>query len=73
MVKNLPTKKTLDPNSFIDKFYQIYKEEITSILYKLFQKFKRWDYFLTGSMRLTLPPSHQSQANTLHEKKGIDL
>lgn len=39
--KNFPTKKTLGLDSFAGKFYQIFIEEIISILLKLFQKIKK--------------------------------
>lgn len=36
--KNLPTKKNPSMDQFIAKFYQIFKEELTSTLLKLFNK-----------------------------------
>lgn len=38
VVKNLPTKKTPDPNVSTGEFYQGFKKDIISILHKLFQK-----------------------------------
>jgi hypothetical protein len=40
-IRNLPTKKKLGPNCFIDEFYQNFKGEIMSVLLKLFHKIKR--------------------------------
>ena len=38
LIRNLPTNKSPKPNGFLAEFYQKFREELTHILLKLFQK-----------------------------------
>ena len=47
--------KTSGPGDFIGEFYQTFREELTTILLKLFQKVQRKEYSQTRSMRTSSP------------------
>ena len=54
VIRNLPANKSQGPGSFIAEFYQKFREELTPILLKLFQKIAEKVNFQIHSMR---PPS----------------
>lgn len=55
LIENLPKNKSQRPDCFSRESYQTFKEDLTSILFKLFQKLKRMEYLLTHFKMPTIP------------------
>ena len=64
VIKNLPANKSPGLDGFTGKFYQIYKEELTSVFSKRFQKLKRKEHSQTHSMRPLSPKTLQKKKIT---------
>lgn len=62
LIKNLPAEESPGPVGFAGEFCQIFKEELTPVLPKLFQK--NLERFPTHPTRPELP-CYQSQTGTL--------
>ena len=45
VLRNLPGNKSPEPNGFTAEFYQKFRDELTSVLLKLFQKISEEDKF----------------------------
>ena len=63
VIKNLPTNKSAGQDAFTSEFYQRFREELTSILLKLFQKIAEGE---------TLSNTFYEATNNLIPKPGKD-
>ena len=68
VIKNLPTNKSPGPGGFTGEIYQTFREELTILRLKLFQKLQRKEHSQTHSTR---PPSpwYQNQTKMSQRRK----
>ena len=69
MVTELPTNKSLGTDGFTGKFYQIFREEVTPILLKLFQKIAEEGTFPNSFYEATITLISKSDKDTTQKRK----
>ena len=54
LIRNLPTNKNPGPDGFTGEFYQTFREELTSVLLKLFQNIAEGGTFTISFYKATI-------------------
>ena len=75
LIKNLPANKSPGPDGFTAEFYQKFREEITPVLLKVFQKITEEGKFPNSfyEATITLIPKPNKDATKIGNYRPISL
>ena len=74
VIKNLPTNKSPGPDDFTGEFYQTFKEKLTSIQLKVFQKIEENGSFPNSFYKASITLSKPAKTVTRKENyRSISL
>ena len=68
LILKFPTNRNSEPGGFTCEFYQIFKEELTSVFLKWFQKIAEGGTLLNSFYEATIMPTPKSDKNITPKK-----
>ena len=73
IIRNLPTNKSPRPDGFTGEFYQKFREELTPILFKLFQKIAEEGELPNSSYEATIIKKPDKDVTKKENYRAISL